>query len=103
MNILRALCQNQCRIRRCLINALSDFDCFEQSVRCITSVIKCPAKDTQPWNDPAVQAGDEAKNAIISVIRNCVFCIKMRVMEWVVQLGFEQDLYQVHELAGMYW
>lgn len=24
-------------------------------------------------------------------------------MEWIVQLGFELDVYQVDELAGMYW
>ena len=24
-------------------------------------------------------------------------------MEWIVQLGFELDIYQADELAGMYW
>lgn len=24
-------------------------------------------------------------------------------MEWIVQLGFELDIYQIEELAGMYW
>ncbi len=24
-------------------------------------------------------------------------------MEWIVQLGFELDIYQLDELAGMYW
>ena len=24
-------------------------------------------------------------------------------MEWIVQMGFELDIYQVDELAGMYW
>jgi hypothetical protein len=28
---------------------------------------------------------------------------KLRQMEWIVQLGFELDIYQVDELAGMYW
>ena len=28
---------------------------------------------------------------------------KLRQMEWVVQMGFELDIYQVDELAGMYW
>ena len=28
---------------------------------------------------------------------------KIRQMEWIVQMGFELDLYQVDELAGMYW
>ena len=28
---------------------------------------------------------------------------KLRQMEWIVQMGFELDIYQVDELAGMYW
>jgi hypothetical protein len=28
---------------------------------------------------------------------------KLRQMEWIVQLGFELDVYEVDELAGMYW
>ena len=24
-------------------------------------------------------------------------------MEWIVQMGFELDIYQTDELAGMYW
>jgi hypothetical protein len=28
---------------------------------------------------------------------------KLRQMEWIVQLGFELDIYQAYELAGMYW
>jgi len=28
---------------------------------------------------------------------------KLRQMEWIVQLGFELEVYQPDELAGMYW
>lgn len=28
---------------------------------------------------------------------------KLRQMEWIIQLGFELDIYQADELAGMYW
>ena len=28
---------------------------------------------------------------------------KLRQMEWIVQMGFELDIYQPGELAGMYW
>ena len=28
---------------------------------------------------------------------------KLRQMEWIVQMGFELDIYQMDELAGMYW
>ena len=31
------------------------------------------------------------------------FHLKLRQMEWVVQLGFELDVYHKEELAGMYW
>ena len=28
---------------------------------------------------------------------------KLHQMEWIIQLGFELEIYQVDELAGMYW
>lgn len=28
---------------------------------------------------------------------------KLHQMEWIVQLGFELDVYQLDELGGMYW
>src|SRR5690606_29960786 len=28
---------------------------------------------------------------------------KLRLMSWFIQLGFELDIYQKDELAGMYW
>ena len=28
---------------------------------------------------------------------------KLHQMEWIIQLGFELDVYQADELAGMYW
>lgn len=32
-----------------------------------------------------------------------VYHMKLRQMEWVVQLGFEQEIYLPDERAGMYW
>ena len=32
-----------------------------------------------------------------------VFHYKLRIMEWIVLLGFELEIYQPYELAGMYW
>ena len=28
---------------------------------------------------------------------------KLQQMEWIVQLGFELNIYRVDELGGMYW
>lgn len=28
---------------------------------------------------------------------------KLRQMEWIVQMGFELDVYHIDELGGMYW
>ncbi len=28
---------------------------------------------------------------------------KLQQMEWIVQMGFELDVYQLDELGGMYW
>lgn len=32
-----------------------------------------------------------------------VYHMKLRQMEWIVQLGFEQEIYLPDERAGMYW
>jgi len=32
-----------------------------------------------------------------------VFHYKLRIMEWIVLLGFELEIYQPYEFAGMYW
>ena len=31
------------------------------------------------------------------------FNIKLHQMEWIVQLGFELNIYKLDELASMYW
>ena len=28
---------------------------------------------------------------------------KLHQMEWIIQMGFELDIYQTDELGGMYW
>lgn len=32
-----------------------------------------------------------------------VYLYKLRQMEWIILLGFELEVYQPHEFAGMYW
>lgn len=32
-----------------------------------------------------------------------VYHQKLQLMTWIIQFGFELDVYQGHELGGMYW
>ena len=32
-----------------------------------------------------------------------IYFYKLRQMEWIIQLGFELDIYLPDEIAGMYW
>jgi N-alpha-acetyltransferase 35, NatC auxiliary subunit len=48
------------------------------------------SKETKPSTNPAP-------------LSSWVAYHKMRQMEWIVQLGFELDVYMSDELGGMYW
>ena len=53
----------------------------------------------QPVVDPKVPGGEIWAFPLSS----WAFYHKLQQMEWIVQLGFELDIYRVDELGGMYW
>ena len=43
-------------------------------------------------------------NLLLSMpLSSWLYCYKLRQMAWIVQLGFELDIYLPDEMAGMYW
>ncbi|KAJ9665442.1 N-alpha-acetyltransferase, non-catalitic subunit [Coniosporium apollinis] len=44
-----------------------------------------------------------SKDTLLNPLMTWTYYHKLRQMEWVVQLGFEQEIYQPDELVGMYW
>ena len=80
----RALCQNPCRLRRCLVNSLEHFDRLRQVV-----------SDEQDED-----VSEQARIAIIDGF------LTQRIgwqSIWVILLGYEHGLYEEYELGMLYW
>lgn len=43
-------------------------------------------------------SGDE-----LFLLTSFVWDLKLQLMLWIVQMGFETDIYQDHELGSLYW
>jgi hypothetical protein len=98
LDILRTMCQNRCRIRRTLCHTIVDWDNLQldaeeldQQLREFTQ--EEPILDRNISNDPI----------FAFPLSSWAYFYKLRQMEWIVQMGFELDLYQSDELAAMYW
>lgn len=98
LDILRTVCQNRCRIRRTLCHSIVDWDNLQldseeldQELRQFTK--EKPIMDRSLSNEPVYEFP----------LSSWAYFYKLRQMEWIVQLGFELEIYQHDELAGMYW
>lgn len=98
LDILRALCQNRCRIRRTLTHTLSDWDNLQLDAEDLDAELREYTSE-QPLVDP--DFGPEPIYAF--PLSSWCYYYKLRQMEWLVQMGFELDVYATDELAGMYW
>ncbi|KAF2836886.1 Mak10-domain-containing protein [Patellaria atrata CBS 101060] len=81
-----ALCQNRCRMRRMLSHTIRAFDDLQAECEVFDEDLRQVAPEMQ-----------------ISPLSLWSYHQKLRQMEWVTQLGFEQDVYLPDELGGMYW
>ncbi|KAF2755619.1 hypothetical protein EJ05DRAFT_108735 [Pseudovirgaria hyperparasitica] len=80
-----SLCQNRCRTRRMICNNIPFIDDLQFATE---------------------QLDDELHDLTHTMrypLSTWVYHMKLRMVEWVVQLGFEQEVYLPDELAGMYW
>ena len=109
MNVYRALCQNRCRIRRVLMNILPIFDeLMDEMYKKFESLPRSPENGSdaaskgiyRPLLDPLRYDSHVAltENSLLAVTR----LQALRVMQWIVQLGFEHNIYQAYELPDMY-
>ncbi|KAI9052716.1 hypothetical protein LZ554_002992 [Drepanopeziza brunnea f. sp. 'monogermtubi'] len=98
LDIMRAICQNRCRIRRTLCHAIVDwdnlqFDSEELDLELREFTQEQPVVDTEISEEPIYAFP----------LSSWAYFYKLRLMEWLVQMGFELETYQPDELAGMYW
>ncbi|KAI1084367.1 Mak10-domain-containing protein [Whalleya microplaca] len=96
LDIFRIFCQNRCRVRRTLCHSIQEWDMLQVDVEEIDQLLQV-ALDEKPLTTERGEIGYALP------LSSWAYLYKLRQMEWIVQLGFELEIYQTDELAGMYW
>lgn len=101
LDILRTACQNRCRVRRTLCHLLRDWESLQVDAEEIDQILQVKVQE-QPtlYRSTMSSGGVESYSLPLS---SWTYLYKLRQMEQVIQLGFELEVYQADELAGMYW
>ncbi|KAL2066239.1 hypothetical protein VTL71DRAFT_2310 [Oculimacula yallundae] len=98
LDIMRTICQNRCRIRRTFSHTIVDWDNLQMDAEELDVELREFTKE-EPIVDPEI-----SNEPIYSFpLSSWSYFYKLRIMEWLVQMGFELETYQPDELAGMYW
>ncbi|KAK5011242.1 hypothetical protein LTR28_004618 [Elasticomyces elasticus] len=90
-----ALCQNRCRIRRRLTHIIGEFDSLQDEAKLIdrkVHTITTPESSQGRW--PETDSNYP--------LHSWVSHHKHAMTQWVLQLGFEHDIYEPNELGIMY-
>lgn len=98
LDIFRTLCMNRSRLRRILCHLVLEWDSVQFEAEGVDIELRNFTEE-EPIKD--VQASSEEIWAF--PLSSWAYHHKLRLMEWIVQMGFELDIYQDDELAGMYW
>lgn len=101
LDILRTACQNRCRVRRTLCHIVRDWENLQVDAEDMDQILQVTTKER-----PVVQKSSMGSTPIESFalsLSSWTYLYKLRQMELIVQLGFELEVYQADELAGMYW
>ncbi|KAF2146119.1 uncharacterized protein K452DRAFT_219746, partial [Aplosporella prunicola CBS 121167] len=86
LELWTTLCQNRCRTRRMMTHNLLAFNNLQLDVEVLDQDLHHLTKDVLQYP-----------------LASWTYHQKLTQMEWIVQLGFEQDVYLPDEYAGMYW
>ncbi|KAK4691464.1 N-alpha-acetyltransferase 35, NatC auxiliary subunit, partial [Lecanoromycetidae sp. Uapishka_2] len=98
LDIFRTLCMNRSRLRRMLTHLVLEWDSIQFEAEGVDTELR-DFTEEKPMQDS--QASIEEVWAF--PLSSWAYYHKLRQMEWIVQMGFELGIYQVDELAGMYW
>ncbi|KAI9662182.1 MAG: hypothetical protein M1829_006164 [Trizodia sp. TS-e1964] len=98
LDLFYVLCQNRSRTRRTLCHTIGEMDQLQLDLEVIDN-------DLRPFTDekPVVDSTISAEPIFEYPLSSWAFHHKLAQMKLIIQLGFELEIYQVQELAGMYW
>ncbi|KAM0330519.1 hypothetical protein ACHAQA_003466 [Verticillium albo-atrum] len=100
LDILRTFCQNRCRVRRTLCHIIRDWENLQFDAEDFDQILQHQTKEEAIIFRAA--DGSPVETFALS-LSSWSHLYKLQLMEWIVQLGFELEVYQTDELAGMYW
>lgn len=98
LDIFRALCQNRPRVRRILCHSLQEWETVQMDAESIDLMLQVQLEET-----PILQPGEGSLPAYSLPLSSWAYLYKLRLMECIVQLGFELETYQPDEVGGLYW
>ncbi|KAK0651504.1 Mak10 subunit, NatC N-terminal acetyltransferase-domain-containing protein [Cercophora newfieldiana] len=102
LDIFRAFCQNRCRVRRTLCHSIQDWETVQLDAEEIDQLLQVQL-DEQPICYSTTLSPPDPNPTYSLPLSSWAYLYKLRLMEWIVQLGFELETYQPDELPGMYW
>lgn len=103
LDIFRALCQNRCRVRRTLCHSIQDWEAVQMNAEDIDNLLHVQIDEVPLRYVSSSVIGVNPEPSYSLPLSSWAYLYKLRLMEWIVQIGFELETYQPDELAGMYW
>ncbi|SPO03441.1 related to MAK10 Glucose-repressible protein [Cephalotrichum gorgonifer] len=98
--VLRVLCLNRCRVRRTLVHLIREWDGLHGDAEQLDQVLR----ELTQEEPTVISVSGNPPTPMDALPLSSWACLhKLRLMSWLIQLGFELDVYQKDELAGMYW
>jgi hypothetical protein len=98
LDIMRTMCQNRCRIRRTLCHTIVDWDNLQLDAEELDQQLRDFTQE-----EPILERSISSEPIYAFPLSSWAYFYKLRQMEWIVQIGFELEMYQPDELATMYW
>ncbi|EPE03747.1 mak10 subunit [Ophiostoma piceae UAMH 11346] len=103
LEIYRTMCQNRSRSRRMMCHLLREWETLQMDVEEIDTQVQTVVDELAANGNASGALSSSSSGALALPLSSWAFLYKLRIMEWVVQLGFELEVYLPDELAGMYW
>lgn len=102
LDVLRTFCQNRCRVRRSLFHVVRAWDALQADAEEIDGDVQTLAQ-TVAAKGLTFSPSTTSSNLELWSLTSWTYHYKLHMMEWIVQLGFELEIYQPDEFPGMYW
>lgn len=98
LDILRTLCQNRCRVRRTLVHLVGEWDILQLDAEELDILMR------EHTHEKPLLVSALGRSPVYSFpLSSWAYFNKLKLMEWIVSMGFELDIYQHDEIAGMYY